>query len=58
MSEATKHGAVIDDNLDNVIAAKSKNYALNIFHDDTHFIHDILHRMPSGRYMHQRSEPQ
>lgn len=45
LHEATKHGVVVNYNPGNVLAAKSKNYARNIFHDDTHFIHDILHTM-------------
>lgn len=35
--EATKHCAVINENIDTVIATKTKNYALNIFHDDTFY---------------------
>ena len=36
--------------LDSVISKRTKNLALQIIHDDEHFLNSFLEKIPSGRY--------
>ena len=36
--------------LDSVISKRTKNLALQIIHDDEHFLNNFLEKLPSGRY--------
>ena len=36
--------------LDSVISKRTKNLALQIIHDDEHFLNSFLEKLPSGRY--------
>ena len=44
-----RYGVSIDYTLDSLISDRAKNYVLNIFHNESHFVHDILDKLPSGR---------
>ena len=49
--EAKFYGAELDCDIGLAarIAELGRIYSLRIFHDDNHFIHNFLERMPSGR---------
>ena len=47
--EAKFYGAELDCDIDARISELGRTYSLRIFHDDNHFIHNLLERMPSGR---------
>ena len=36
--------------LDSVISKRTKNLALQIIHDDEHFLNSFFEKLPSGRY--------
>jgi hypothetical protein len=46
---AIRYGANINSDIDILVSQKAKQYILRIYHDDKHFIHDILEKLPSGR---------
>ena len=34
---------------DKTLEKRTKKYIMNAYHDETHFIHNFLHKLPSGR---------
>ena len=44
-----RYGVSIDYTQDSLISDRAKNYVLNIFHNESHFVHDILDNLPCGR---------
>ena len=34
---------------DKTLQKRTKKYIMNAYHDETHFIHIFLHKLPSGR---------
>ena len=49
LHEAERNGVCITSTLDDIIANRCKRYVMSIYQDESHFIHSILEKMPSGR---------
>ena len=49
LSKAQFYDAKLDCDMANRGLEVGRTYSLCIFHDDNHFIHNVLEKMPSGR---------
>ena len=42
------------DSLGTLVSKNTKNFMLQLMHDNEHFIHDFVEKCPSGRYRHMK----
>jgi hypothetical protein len=46
---AVRYGATVNRDIDALVEERTRQYILGIYHDDVHFIHNVLDKLPSGR---------
>ena len=49
LREAERNGACIKSSLDQIVADRCKSYVMSIYGDESHLVHTMLDKMPSGR---------